>query len=188
MREKNFQDEFKQSIEALLNPVHFRKIPDSINPGTWGASRFIPVKPYDCYFVYKNIFHAFELKMKKSKVGLCIQSFSKKKNKETGGDLKRHQEKALLEVHEAGSPAFLLINYRFSDKNNLKTNIVFVIHILDFIKHRDKILNETGKKSISFDYFYEHFTSIERLHFPNAGTCWDIFSLLRIIEDKDTNT
>lgn len=184
MKESQFQQELKVSIEALLSPVSYYKIPDPPVSfyGPTNKMRFGAKKPYDMFMIYKGIHHSFELKMKQGPFGFALVGKDKHGN-ETGGDLKLHQSKALWKDKASGAQAFILINYRFL-KEGKKTNEVFVIPIEDFEHHRTLTLRVTNKKSFSYKFMKETFPTIERKKFE-GGTHWDIPRLLEIIEESN---
>ncbi len=189
MREQNFQQEMKESIDKLLDRSFYCKIPDAMNPGMPGTGyRFVPPKPFDLFFIFKGIFTAVELKMKKTAGGFCISQFNKKKQKETGGDLRTHQEKALLRIRRAGCPAIVLVNYRFEKKDGEKTNEAFVIDIRHFVEFKERFVVRNGPdvKSIPYKLMRLTFPTIERIKTP-GGTFWDVDRMIEIISEESQN-
>lgn len=97
MAEKDFQAELMRGLAVVGGHAHkIADVPHKIGQ----QARFIPKKPYDCYWVFEDAFHALELKQVSSGLSFGLAA------------LADHQEESLLEVERAGGYGFLVVNFR----------------------------------------------------------------------------
>ena len=138
MREKHFQDEWRDSWRAAFKDSHYIKIPDV--GGT--DARFIPKKPYDCYAVLDGRFIAMELKLKTKIGGFPFNAVSD------------WQFDNLCEVKWSGGLAYVVVNYRASaipvktmKNNGLKENHLNEVYVIE-IGTFEKLDKTTNAKSL----------------------------------------
>ena len=168
MREKIFQDEWRDSWRHYCPGCHIIKIPDM--PRSSNA-RFDPVKPYDFYAMQDGWFYAMELKLKTQ-----LEAFSFK-------SVREGQVNNLVEAADNGAQAIIAINYRIQSisdkqrKNNSpllpkgRLNTVFIFSIQEFTD-LDKALYT---KSIPVYMLLG--AGVSRVHKSVSGY-WDIRPLL----------
>jgi len=170
MREKIFQDEWRDSWRFHHPGCHIIKIPDMPRAAD---QRFNPVKPYDFYAIYQDRFFAMELKLKTQ-----LEGFSFK-------DVTEGQLNNLKEAKENGACSLIVINYRIqkiSDRQRKKNdflpegrlNIVFIFDI-DLFMDLDKRIYS---KSIPVKMLFEPWVR----KMQKVGDYWDIPSLTRRVE------
>jgi penicillin-binding protein-related factor A (putative recombinase) len=181
MKETVFQNEIRKSIKFFYPMAHYKKIPDpSIRDINQTAKR-----PYDSYYVYKDIFIAIECKQMKKPEAF---PFMKVEN---------HQVYNLLNVRSGFNVGLLLINYRFlfSEKQmekygteQKKHNFAVVLDVKEYTNliYMHKHLN---KKSIPFQLFWQLYKNNHHtiMHWEkiNNVLVWNIKKIFDVFEKKE---
>lgn len=174
MKEKTFQSEFGHSIRELFPDAFYYKIPDS--PYSPNIIRRPIKKPFDCFMVLDNIFHAFELKMHST-----VDAFA-------FNNVVDHQKAALLKVSANGYPAYVLINIRtkVSERDKVKfsldkstINYIYYITVADYLK----LEADSSRKSLPFQFFIDAIGGehcINRIRLPDKTMGWDVEKLCKL--------
>jgi len=158
MKESVFAGEIKKAC-SFTNCWYY-KIPDSYN-----MERFSPKKPFDSIILYQGKLHAIEFKLIQEKKSFAFSN------------VKEHQEQGLFDAWNNGAEAYIIINYRFTEKSGERTNSVFVIEIQEYLDLKKK-LSET-RKSIPYHMFESYdFNTIKRNRMKDGKLHWDIRSFL----------
>lgn len=159
MAEKDFQTELLRGL--ALAGGHAHKLAD-VPFKLAQQARFIPKKPYDCYWLAGGVFHALELKQ--VAVGL---SFSL-------SGLQDHQEQALIEVEEAGGRGFLAVNFRvrLSEAQRKKRGLevldrAFAVRIPAVVRARI----DEARAGLPLEWWESHAWEFARVKTP-AGMGW----------------
>ncbi len=148
MNEKQFQNEIRSSIQYLFPAAHYVKIPDPSKMDINQTNK----RPYDAYYIFHNVFIAFEYKQIKE-----AKSFPFDR-------VENHQVYNLLEVNQGFNHGYVLINYRFSltekqmkklDTQSKKHNFSVLLDISYFVLLRNFYLGICGKKSLPFEVIWK---------------------------------
>ena len=147
---KQLRDDIQEYFDKEKMFVHVNLLPDMRRTGK---------KPYDFYVLVNRIFYAFELKVENGK------SFAFDK-------VKPHQPGYLQEVIDAKGIGIFAICFP-------KEKCLFILAPCEWKKAKKKNRKQ-GKKSISFDYFYENSFRVDRKRI-DGKIKWDINEIFKII-------
>jgi len=152
MKEKDFQSEYKRSLNVLEGPVFYHKIVDT---------GFIK-NPFDCFVLRNSTYYACELKMSKIPTRIDIQGLFR--NREHEIDSLRHAE-------ECGGIAFVLVNVRLGRSYNK----VYAWRIEDYMNIYDYNKSIKLEDVMNYDPIV-----IEKIKHPHGlDPVWDLSLILR---------